>query len=329
MPTATRQAILVRERGAVKRRRWSTVQDPYSIAAASRSDGGEIGPFFRLHLAAKAGLAAAQSLGGWLTGSTSLLADGAHNLADLLSGSVAWLGWKIARRPPDTDHHYGHGNAEALSSVIVGLALFGASAAIVWHVAQGGSVVASATHGYVAVTVALSSIVTNELLGRRATRLAEERRSLALRALARDDRADTLSSALVVLAVCASLLGYRALEPIVALAIAAWITWMAWRSLSNGLDVLMDRVSDPALRERVREVALRTPGVHAVQAVRIHPLGTHQRIDMEISVDGTLSVARGHSIAHAVEGAVVSALPEVSEVQVHVNPAPVPGQPTG
>lgn len=299
------------------------MQDPQLVAAATRADGSRrLGSFFRLHLVLKAALAATQTLAGWWSGSTSLLADGAHNLADLLSGTVAWLGWSIARRPPDKDHHYGHGNAEALASVLVGLALLAAAGAIAWRAWSGESVLVGETQGTVALGVAAASIVTNALLGRRATRLASEHASPALRALARDDRADVLSSSLVVLALCASLLGWPFLEPIVAFAIASWIAWMAWRSSKGGLDVLMDRVDDPGLREKIRVAAQAVAGVHAVQAVRVHPLGTHQRVDMEISVRGDLSVAEGHAIAHAVERAVIGALAEVGEVQVHVNPAP-------
>jgi hypothetical protein len=110
------------------------------------------------------------------------------------------------------------------------------------------------------------------------------------------------------------------------LVIAGVVFWMGAKSAKDGLDILMDRV-DPAMRGKFQTTAAAVEGVVGVQNVRVHPLGSELRVDMEISVDGSLTVERGHKIAHAVETAVIGAHEHVREVHVHVNPAPMPPRP--
>src|SRR5688572_13629537 len=77
----------------------------------------------RLGVLVNALLAVFKIAGGWLSGSPALAADGYHSLADLVMNAVAWLSFRIAVRPADADHHYGHGKAEALAAVFVGAML--------------------------------------------------------------------------------------------------------------------------------------------------------------------------------------------------------------
>ena len=137
-----------------------------------------------------------------------------------------------------------------------------------------------------------------------------------------DARPERRSARLVVIVgIAGGLFGLAWAEPVMTALIGVFIVVMGLRSLREGLDVLMDRVADTELRGRMRAAALEVPGVDGVQRVRIHPLGSIHRADMEISVDGALSVRKGHEIAHEVESAVTRAEAGVVQVSVHVNPA--------
>jgi cation diffusion facilitator family transporter len=290
-------------------------------AAAMTRDPSQRGErFFGVNLGLKGLLAVGKLVAGLLTGSGALIADGWHNLADMLTGLVAWVSFRYASRPPDEDHHYGHGNAEALAGAFVGLVLVVTGVGVIWQAWTLRAVVEGGARGGAALAVAVLSIVVNELLARRSYRLGAELSSHGLVALARDSRADALTSLLVVVGVAGSLLGSRWAEPIVTGAIGGWIIVMGLKSGLEGFDVLMDRVPDPRLRRGVRAAAQAVEGVVGVQEIRIHPLGTHHHVEMEISVDARLTVAEGHRIAHAVEAAVKTAVEQVTEVHVHVNP---------
>jgi cation diffusion facilitator family transporter len=281
-----------------------------------------IGRTHRTGVLTNAGLAALKLGVGSLAGSRALVADGVHSLSDVLMNAGAWFGWRWAERPRDADHHYGHGNGEALATLVVGLIVAGVGVGLMWSSFGGQpSTVGADWLGALAVAAELVTIAVKFGLARLTARHGREYQSSLLMALARDNRADMLTSALVLLAIVGTIAGLRWLEPIAALAIGLLIVVEGSRSAWEGINVLMDRHTDPALTEQVRTIAGAVAGVRAVDDVRVHPLGTHLRLDMEIAVDGTLDVASGHAIAHAVEAAIRAEHPRIREVAVHVNPA--------
>ncbi|MCA9657958.1 MAG: cation transporter [Myxococcales bacterium] len=278
-----------------------------------------------LGVGANAGLAALKLSVGGIAGSRALVADGIHSLSDVVMNAAAWFGWRWASRPRDADHHYGHGNGEALTTLIVGVIVISAGIGLVWSALSGTSTVQADLLGALAIAVEALTVAVKIGLARITGRRGRDLHSPILVAVSRDNRADVLTSTLVMIAIAGAISGLTALEPIAAAAIGALIIRDGLRSVREGLDVLMDRSPDPTLRQRIAEVAAAVDGVACVDDLRVHPLGTHLRVDMEIAIDGHLEIRDGHAIAHAVERAVTSAVPEITEVAVHVNPAPTPG----
>jgi cation diffusion facilitator family transporter len=275
----------------------------------------------RLSLVVNTGLAGLKVAGGLASGSPSLIADGVHSLADVATGGVAWLSFRWASRPADEDHHYGHGKAEAAAGFFVGLVLLLAGVSVLWESFDAEEPVYAGLAGAIALGAAGVSMVANEWLYRLTLGAGRRLESQSLLALARDNRSDALTSALVIVGVGAALLGAPWVEPLAASAIGLMIGYMGWESLKRGLDVLMDRAPDPRMRERATDLAAGVDGVEGVQRVDVHPLGSRVRLDMQISVDGELPVRKGHEIAHEVERTITRAEEEVVEVAVHVNPA--------
>lgn len=274
----------------------------------------------QLGVGTNAGLAALKLSVGGLAGSQALVADGLHSLSDVAMNIGAWLGWRWASRPPDREHHYGHGNGEALTSLIVGLTIVAAGAGVIWASIRGESRVSADLFGAAAVATGLVSVVTKLVLARVTARRGREFDSSILVAVARDNAADVLTSGLIVVAIVGAILGLRGLEPAAAITIGLLIGWQGLRSAREGLGVLMLRAPDHELTALIGEVAAKVPGVLTVDQLRVHPLGTHLRAELEISVAGQLPVAEGHAIAHAVGDAVVAECRRVEEVAVHVNP---------
>jgi cation diffusion facilitator family transporter len=274
----------------------------------------------RLGVMTNAGLAALKLTVGAIAGSRALIADGVHSLSDVLMNAGAWIGWHFAQRPPDRDHHYGHGNTEALTTLLVGLTIIGAGCGLIWTALRGHSTVGLNALGLAAVLTELLTIAIKLGLARVTGRRGRELESPILIAVARDNASDVLTGVVIMIAIAGAIFGLGWLEPTAAIAIGLLIGWQGLRSAWDGVGVLMDRAPDHALTARIAQVAGRVAGVVSVDRVRVHPLGTHLRADMEISVDGHIAVAEGHAIAHAVSDAVIAQCRRVEEVAVHVNP---------
>lgn len=262
---------------------------------------------------------------GWATGSRALLADGWHSLSDIFTNGGAWLAYRFSIRPPDEDHHYGHGNTEAFSGAVIGSVLMVGGVGVIWSSWASELRLAQGPLAWLAAGTAAVSIVANIGLARITNAAGRRSRSHGLLALARDSLSDALAGALVVSGILGGVAGLGWAEMVAALLIGSLILTLGWRSFRDGLDVLMDRVPDPALRERLQVAAGAVGGVRGVQKVRVHPLGSTYRVDVEISVDGELTVVQGHRIAHEVEAALCASDPSVEGVHVHVNPAAVGG----
>jgi len=274
----------------------------------------------RLNAGTNVALAGGKIAIGLLAGSPALVAHGLENGTDLLNNLLAWIGHRVARVPADEDHHFGHANAEPLAACAIGLVILVGGVVVVYRAITGQGGAEPGSLGAFALAAAVVSGLACEGLSRVTYRAAAELESQVLAALARDKRADALTSVVVCTAVGGSLLGVAWLEPLIAGLMGVWIAFLGAKSLLEGLDVLMGRVRDPHIRAELEAIATGVGGVRGVQALRIQPLGSTWRVDLEISVDGSLSVARGHEIAHDVEDAITRERDRVVEVSVHVNP---------
>ena len=247
------------------------------------------------------------------------MADGWHSIGDVATGGALWFAFGAAHKPPDEDHHYGHGNFEALGGLLAGVAIGLGGIAVVWGALV--SEVVDSRGGASALVMAVVSIGANLWLVHLTRAAGRELGSATLTALARDNAGDVGTGLLVFAGVGATALGWPIVERFVAVLIGALVVRLGWSSAREGLDVLMDRVTDPALRGEIETAARSTDGVRGVQAIRVHPIGSAYRVDLEIAVAGDLTVRCGHEIAHAAESAITERCPRVVEVHVHVNPA--------
>lgn len=279
-----------------------------------------VGRIHALNALVNLALAGAKVSIGLLAGSGALVADGLNSTSDLLGNAVAWGGHRFSLRPPDEDHHYGHGNAEALAASVLGIIILAAGAAVIWRACTAGSTTGADELGGAALVTAAISVVVCFWISRLNLREARRSHSQVLTALGRDKRSDALFSLLAVIGIGSSLLHLPWIEPVVTVLVGLWVCLLGLRSISEGFDVLMDRVTDPSLREALQQVAESVEGVDRADSVRIHPLGSTYGADLTIHVDGTLTVEQGHEIAQQVEAEVTRHHDRVVQVQVHVEP---------
>ena len=275
---------------------------------------------FRIGLGVNAALAAGKTTAGLLAGSQALVADGVHSLSDIVTNGAAWVAYRLARRPPDDDHHYGHGHIESIAGLAIGLTLVGAGVGIVVSAMMLDAHTVRGPRGVLALAVAVVSIAANLWLARITGQAARSLSSPALTALARDNRSDALTSGLALIGVASAVAGAAWVERAMAFVIGAIVAKLGWASAREAIDVLTDRVTDPALRESIVRTASEVPGVVEVGSCLIHPIGGGARVELEILVDGELSVRAGHEIAHRAEQAIVASTSGVREVHVHVGP---------
>ncbi len=269
---------------------------------------------------------------GGLTGSVSVLSEAAHSAMDLLAAIIAAAAVRKASHPPDAGHPFGHGKFENASGAVEALLIFAAGGYIIWEAVdrllRGGELAFLETAmGVMGVSVVVNAIVSSKLL-----RVARETDSIALEADALHLRTDVWTSAGVLAALGAIYLSERfiedpqaklrflALDPLVALAVAAMILRAAWDLTRRALAGLLDRPLPPEEDRVIRQVLAE----HGAGFVEFHELrhrkaGSERHIDLHLVVGRQRTVGEVHALCDHLEAEIQAALPR-ARVLIHTEP---------
>jgi cation diffusion facilitator family transporter len=280
-------------------------------------------------MAVSLGLGLVKALAGLWGGSLAQLSDAVPALVDAAVTGALLGALYLAERPADREHPYGHGRAEALAGVGVALLLLLLAAGIAREavVSLRGGREHPAPARYTLVVAAVCAL-GQEAMYRYARRMARETGSRALLATAWDYRLDALGALAVVAGVVLARWGGPAwhwADHAAALLIAAAVFWVGGSLLRENVDSLMDRQAEPALLTTVRREATAVPGVRAVETLRMRKVGLESLVDIHIEVDPSRTVEEGHAIAHAVKDRLITHVPAIRDVLVHVEPHREPG----
>jgi cation diffusion facilitator family transporter len=267
-------------------------------------------------------LAITKLLAGIFGNSYALIADAIESMADTVSSIIVWRGVVIADKPADPEHPYGHGKAEAIATAAVSVMLLGAAMLIF---VQSVKEILTPHHAPKPYTlfVLLGVVLIKEGLFRFVGRVGEEIQSGAVSADAWHHRSDAITSAAAALGISIALIGgddYRSADDWAAIFAAFIIAFNGFRLLRPALDELMDAAPREDIAGVARAVALQVTGVKGVEKCLARKMGYGFLLDMHVEVDGGLSVAVAHELAHAVKDAIRTKLPRVLDVTIHIEP---------
>jgi cation diffusion facilitator family transporter len=257
---------------------------------------------------------------GLVGGSAVLVADALHSLSDFATDVVALFSLRVASKPPDEEHPYGHGRYETLGTAVLGVVLLGAAAGIAWEASSrfGQSVVPAE----ITLWVAVLSIAVKEALFQITIRVGRRHDSPLVVANAWHQRSDALSSVAALAGIAGARMGFPILDPAAAVVVAAMIAKMALSLLAGAIR----EVTDTALqREMLRDLGAairRLPGVVNLHELRARRMGPRILVDLHVQVDPSTTVSDGHQVAERVRQFVFGEHAGVSEVLVHIDPEP-------
>ncbi len=268
-------------------------------------------------------MAAVKVAAGVIGNSYALIADGIESTLDIFSSILVWVGLRFAALPPDQQHPYGHGRAETLATIAVGLLIILTAVLLGIHSVK--DILAPHHHpAPFTLFILVGVVVVKEFLYRKFRTLSLELRSCALESDAWHHRSDALTSAAAALGIAITWIGgerWRSADGVAALAACTVILINGIRILGPALNEAMDTAPPPQVERSVRTAALKVMGVRGIEKCRIRKLGIDYYVDLHVQVDGDLLVRDGHAIAHAVKDMVCEGLPEIADVLVHIEPA--------
>ncbi len=310
-----------RTRAAARYVRAVTEPLPEHLAAAQRRANTSAALVLR-GIGLNIVLAAAKFAGGIFGHTYALIADGAESLLDVLSSTLVWAGFRVAARPPDANHPYGHGKAEPLAALAVAVFVFAIASWIAVHAVH-EIITPHRGPAWWTLVVLAGVIATKVRFSRRMSVAGDREGSTALSVEALHHWSDALTSGAAFVGISISLLGgegWETADDWAALVACVIIAFNGVSMITKAIGDVMDTAVPADFENEVRALALSVAGVQALDKVRVRKSGLSHLVDIQVRVDGGLTVREGHDIAHAVKDALLKSELRVSDVSVHVEP---------
>ena len=270
-------------------------------------------------------LALTKGIAGFLGNSFALIADAIESSSDIVSSLVVYAGLRFSTIPKDENHPYGHGKAEPVAAVVVTLALMGAAMVIV---AQSVQEILTPHHAPAPFTlfVLVGVVLTKELLYRFVSRVGKEVQSTAVKTDAWHHRSDALTSVAAFIGISVALIGgpgWESADDWGAIAASVVIMVNAIVLFRPAFDEIMDAKPKGGYDEKVRALALGVDGVVDTDKCHVRKMGLEFLVDLQIRVDGNLTVTQGHYISHLVKDRLLAADLGITNAWIHVEPVKV------
>lgn len=287
----------------------------------AHDDAVRLGRYMWLSLAAALVTMGLKALAAAITGSVGFLSDALESSVNLVAAIVAIVALRVAERPPDEHHDFGHGKAEYVSALVEGAMIVLAATAIVWTSVDRLINPAAVERAGVGLVLTTGASLINLVVGLLLVKVGTRHRSITLVADGKHLLTDVWTSAGVLVGmVLVAVTGWGPLDPIVALAVGVNILvtgyGLARRSLAGLLSARLP-AADLATVDAVL-TGFHDEGV-AVRSVRSVESGRQRLVALELGVPGTWTVHEAHELSDRVEAALAAALPRCTTL-VHVEP---------
>ena len=260
-------------------------------------------------------------LAGLLAKSGAMVSDAVHSASDVFSTVIVMIGVKAAGKASDREHPYGHERMECVAAIVLAAVLMGTGLFIGYEGIQ--KILAPENlpvPGVMALAAAAVSILVKEGMYHYTRKAADKIQSEALRADAWHHRSDALSSVGALIGIAGARLGLPILDPIASLVICVLIGKAAVDIFRDAVRKMVDERCDEETENAIRDLAMNQEGVERVDSLLTRKFGNRIYVEMEIAVDGEMSLTRAHGIAETVHDRIEAAFPQVKHIMIHVNP---------
>jgi len=254
------------------------------------------------------------------SGSVSILATLADSSLDLIASLATFFAVRWAAAPPDEEHRYGHGKAEALAALVQAGLVFASAAFIGWEAVQRIFDPRPVTAGGWAVGVVVVSIAVTLWLVWMQTQALKKTSSLAVAGDRAHYAADLAANVVVLIGVVSgAYLGAPGLDAAAGLVVAVWLFWGAITLLRESADHLLDHAGPEEDRAAIAAAVLADPRISGLHQLRTRMAGQVLMVQMHVDLDPQLTLEAAHAIVVEAEQRILAAFPH-ADILIHADP---------
>ena len=267
------------------------------------------------------------SIGKFLAGifgnSMVMIADAVHSASDVFSTLIVISAVKISGKPEDSDHEYGHERFESIGAIVLSVMLAMIGCQIGFNGFESlinGDYENSPLPSMIALIAAIVSIVVKEIMFQYTKKVGEECRSEAMIADAWHHRSDAMSSIGSLIGIGGAQIGFAFMDSLASIAVCIAIIFSALEIFRSAVDKLTDHSCSEEIEDNMNCIIASVEGVKRIDLLKTRLFGASCYVDVEISVDGELSMRAAHEIAEKVHLQIENNFDNVKHCTVHVNP---------
>lgn len=264
-----------------------------------------------------------KALAGIVANSGAMISDAIHSASDVFSTIVVIIGIRLSGKESDKEHPYGHERMECVAAILLATILAATGLFIGWSAVEKITVQddsALAVPGILALVAAVVSIAVKEAMFWYTRAGAKKIDSGALMADAWHHRSDALSSIGALVGIAGARMGYPILDAIASFVICIFIEKAAIDIFKDAINKMVDKACDDETEHEMYECVMKNESVRGVDLLRTRTFGNKIYVDIEIRVDGKLTLWEAHAIAESVHDSVETEFSKVKHIMVHVNP---------
>lgn len=238
---------------------------------------------------------------GLVSGSIAIIADAWHTLSDSLTSIVVLVGIRVSAKPADKEHPFGHGRAELIAAMIIGVMLSVVAFNFVIEGILRLRTQQPANYGIFAIVATIISIVVKEAMAQYAFWVARKTGARSVRADAWHHRSDAISSVVILAGI---FLGRHLwwIDGVLGLVVAALIFYAAYDILRDAVQIMMGEVPDKELIDYIEEACKKESVLNMKpHHIHLHRYGDHIEMTMHIKLPDDMPLLDAHEIATRVE----------------------------
>ncbi len=262
-------------------------------------------------------------IAGVIGHSNAMISDAIHSASDVFSTFVVLIGIKLSTKMADKEHPYGHERLECVAALLLAFVLFITGLGIGYDALKNiiqGNYSHLQVPSILALVVAIISILTKEGMYWYTRYYAKKMDSSALMADAWHHRSDAFSSIGALIGILGARMGYPIMDSIASLVIFLFIAKAAYDIFKDAIDKMVDHSCDEKTENELRYYIEQNQNVIHIDLLQTRIFGNKIYVDIEIALDGTLTLQEAHGIAEKVHDDIESHFPKVKHIMVHVNP---------
>ncbi|MFP4622033.1 MAG: cation diffusion facilitator family transporter [Bacteroidales bacterium] len=254
-----------------------------------------------LSIAGNIGLFVLKYWAGAVTGSVALIADAWHTLSDSFSSVIVLIGIKVSKKPADRDHPFGHGRAELIASLVIGMLLIFIAFNFLTESINRLKTHQDVNYGIIALIAVITSIAVKEGLAQFAIWAGKKTGSNTLKADGWHHRTDAISSVLILIGIFAGRYFWW-IDGVLGIIVTMMIAWAAYKILQDAIHPLLGEKPSENLKHRLQQLSRETVGFDPeIHHIHLHRYGDHVELTFHITLPPDMSLKRAHEHVESLE----------------------------